>query len=311
VAQYGPPDCILTTQKLTNVVDNILINKASNTTLVSELKTAFGLGDLTYNDDFANVLSDGVGGWQGKNWDPNVNNPSFNEYCGNVSSNDSLYTISPRLTTLAEDLIVKGGYGSQPYLVNRLLNYIGWITTTKVTPCMSGGESADQCFSTHNQTFYSQSDITQTWRSWPYQYCSQWGFLQTGSGVPQGVLPLISRTISLDYQEIICRDAFGISTPPDVSIINKYGGYNIEYSRLAIIDGQADPWRGATPHAPNAPARSSSTDKPFELIPGAVHHWDENGLFSNETEGNLPPQPVMQVQLDEAAFVLAWLKEWS
>ena len=311
VAQFGPPDCISTTQKLTNVVDNILINQGNNLKLVSELKSAFGLGNLTSQTDFANVLSDGVGGWQSHNWDPAVDDPSFALYCGNISSNETLYPVSPSLLSSVEDIIVKGGYGDQPYLVNRMLNYIGWIDSTQVTPCIGGGETADQCFSTHNQTFYSQDDITQTWRSWPYQYCSQWGFLQTGSGVPQGDLPLISRTIDLDYESIICRDAFGIESPPNTSVINAYGGYDISYSRLAFIDGQADPWRGASPHADQAPARSSSTDQPFELIRGAIHHWDENGLFPNETNGNLPPQAVMQTQLDEAAFVSAWLKEWG
>ena len=310
MAQYGPSDCILTTQKLTNVVDNILINKGSNTTLVNELKSAFGLEGLTYNNDFANVLSDGVGGWQGKNWDPAVNDNTFANFCGNISSNETLYPGASALENSVEDLIVNGGYGDQPYLVNRMLNYIGWINSTQVAPCMGTGETADECFSTHNQTFYSQDDLSQTWRSWPYQYCSQWGFLQTGSGVPQGVLPLISRTITLDYQSIICKDAFGITSPPNTGIINAYGGYNISYSRLAFIDGQADPWRGATPHADAAPARSSSTDRPFELITGGVHHWDENGVFDNETMGYLPPQAVLQTQLDEAAFVSAWLKEW-
>ena len=311
VAQYGPPDCILTTQKLTNVVDNILINKANNQTLVKNLKSAFDLGDLTYSTDFANVLSDGIGGWQSKNWDPDVDNPSFNLYCGNVSSNESLYPTKESLRSTVEDLINSGGYGDQTYLVNRMLNYIGWLTTTQVDPCLQGGESADVCFSTHNQTFYSQDDITQTWRSWPYQYCTQWGFFQTGSGVPQGVLPLISRVIDLNFQEIICRDAFGITSQPSTNIINEYGGFDVKYSRLAFIDGQADPWRGATPHAPEAAARTSTTDQPFELILGGVHHWDENGVFANETETNVPPQPVLQAQLDEVAFVEAWLNSWK
>lgn len=288
-----------------------MINKGSNQTLVYELKSAFGLEQLTYNNDFANVLSAGVSGWQGKNWDPDVNDPSFAEFCGNVSSNETLYQVPSGLEYIVEDLLYNGGYGDQPYLVNRMLNYMGWINTTHVNPCYESGENADQCFSTHNQTFYSQDDLAQTWRSWPYQYCTQWGFFQTGTGVPQGVLPLISRTISLDYQQIICKDAFGITTPPNTSIINAYGGNGIKYSRLAIIDGQADPWLGATPHANGAPARSSSTDQPFELIRGGVHHWDENGVFANETTSGVPPQAVIQVQQDEAAFVTAWLHEWK
>ena len=47
VREYGPPDCILATQRLTNIADNILLG---NTTqgLIKELKTAFGLQDVEY-----------------------------------------------------------------------------------------------------------------------------------------------------------------------------------------------------------------------------------------------------------------------
>ena len=48
VREYGPPDCILATQRLTNIVDNILLGKNSSMGLISELKTAFGLQDVQY-----------------------------------------------------------------------------------------------------------------------------------------------------------------------------------------------------------------------------------------------------------------------
>lgn len=310
VREYGPPDCILATQKLTNIVDNILIGKHS-AILTDELKTAFGLEDVEYDDDFANVLSYGIGGWQGRNWDPAVNDPSFYQYCGNLTSNTTLYPTSSDQTTTVKKLIAAGGYGSQSSLLTtQMLNFIGYVNTTFVLPCEAGGETLDECATTHNETFYALDDITQTWRSWPYQYCSQWGFLQTGSGVPANQLPLISRTITLAYEEIICRDAFNITNQPDVDIINAYGGYDIAYNRLAFIDGEDDPWRGATPHAPEAKNRTSTTDQPFILIAGAVHHWDENGLFLNETTAELPPEPVASTQMDEMAFVKAWMEEW-
>lgn len=266
---------------------------------------------MTYINDFTNVLSGGVGAWQGRNWDPAINDPTFSYYCGNISANQTLYQPSVRQLATVVDLLDAADYGSEISLINPMLNYIGWINTTQVVPCIDGGESVDQCFSTHNQTFYSLDDISQTWRSWPYQYCSQWGFLQTGSGVPTDVLPLISRTINLQYESVICQDAFNITTPANTGIINAYGGYNISYDRLAFIDGEIDPWRGATPHAPEAPARTSTTEEPFILISGAVHHWDENGVFQNETETNVPPSAVSQTQSQEEAFVVAWLKEWQ
>lgn len=131
--------------------------------------------------------------------------------------------------------------------------------------------------------------------------------------MPATQLPLISRLLTLDFESIICREAFNLSSPADVDAINKYGGYDISYDRLAIIDGEQDPWRGVTPHSPQAPNpnRVSTTQEPFSLISGAVHHWDENGLFANETSAELPPKPVRDVQAQEVAFVKAWLAEFE
>ena len=191
-----------------------------------------------------------------------------------------------------------------------MLNFINYVNTTQVVPCAANGQTQDQCFSNNNATFYAQDDISQTWRSWPYQYCTQWGYLQTGSGVPKTQLPLISRLLDLPYESLICKDAFGITTPADVDAINKYGGYNISYDRLAIVGGETDPWRPVTPLAADAKKRVSTTQEPVILIQGGVHHWDENGVFKNQTTATLPPKPVVEAQESEVAFVKAWLKEW-
>ncbi|KAL1636293.1 hypothetical protein SLS56_001273 [Neofusicoccum ribis] len=306
---YAPPDCVSTLQKLTNVLDNILVGQNS-TKYKTQLKEAFGLGNLTYDDDFANVLSYGIAGWQSLNWDPAESDPSVFEYCSNITSDSVLYPATADLQSDVEELLSVGGYsGEKSGLTNRMLNYIGYVNLTQVSQC---SETQDECFTNHNATFYGQDDISQEWRAWPYQYCTQWGYLQTGSGVPSTQLPLISRLIDLDYNSIICRDAFNITTPSDVEAINKYGGFGISYPRLAIIDGEADPWRAATPHAFVAPNRTSTISEPFILITGrAVHHWDENGLFPNETTADLPPKPVAETQAQEAQFVQAWVDEWQ
>ena len=56
VREYGPPDCILATQKLTNIVDNILLGKNTTQGLIKELKTAFGLQDIQYVFFLVNFL---------------------------------------------------------------------------------------------------------------------------------------------------------------------------------------------------------------------------------------------------------------
>ncbi|KAI4164235.1 MAG: hypothetical protein LQ342_002200 [Letrouitia transgressa] len=304
---YGPPDCISNQQKLINIVDNILLQ--NDTTRISQLKSAFNLENLTYNDDFAQVVSNPIGAWQGRNWDPAVNDPSFFDYCNNITSSFVVNNSTLNLTTTTEELIAAGGYGDQvSQLTVPMLNFINFVITGFVETC---DETLDQCYSTHNKTAYELDGLDRAdYRSWPYQYCTEYGYFQTGSGVPKDQLPLISRLLTLEYLSIICREAFNITEPPDVDRVNKYGGFNISYPRLAFVDGEIDPWRGASPHSPLASDRPDTTDEPFILIDDAVHHWDENGLFPNETTADLPPAPVREAQAEEVEFVKAWLDEF-
>jgi hypothetical protein len=72
---------------------------------------------------------------------------------------------------------------------------------------------------------------------------------------------------------------FTIPAEPDVASVNKLGGWNVAADRLAFVDGQYDPWRPATAHSVyGAQPRQSSTQRPYYLIPDAVHHWDEVSL---------------------------------
>lgn len=262
------------------------------------------------------MLSSPIGGWQGRNWDPEVNDPSFDEYCSNITDPSFINDSSAHATASIRELLNAGGYSNDASaLTIPMSNFINYVKKTYVSPVLDSDEdqTLDQAYSTHNQTYYNLDDLSQGWRSWPYQYCTQWGFLQTGSGVPANRLPLVSRLLTLEYNSLICRYAFNITTPPDTDAINKYGGFDISYPRLAIIDGEEDPWRGASPHsvlAKNGGNRTSTIEEPFLLIEGAVHHWDENGLFPNETTATVPPAPVKGVQAQEVGFVKAWLEEF-
>ncbi|KAK3934539.1 peptidase S28 [Diplogelasinospora grovesii] len=310
---FAPQNCVTATQKLTHLVDNILLGGHATGDYVQRLKTTFGLGNLTRSDDFANALSFGIQGLQGTNWDPTLNDTAFGDYCNAVSTSDKLlYPAMATRRSEVQELIVAGGYEHElEELTGQMLNYIGYVDETVVQSCIAQNESQDACLTNFNSAYYHQDDISQQWRSWPYQYCTEWGFLQTGSGVPADQLPLVSRLIDLNYASAVCKEAFNIYTPSDVEAINKHGGFGISYPRLAIIDGQRDPWRAATPHAIGLPPRASTTSEPFLLIEGGVHHWDENGLFPNETKPGLPPQPVADAQREEVAFVKEWMVEWS
>ncbi|KAK4222751.1 putative serine protease EDA2 [Podospora fimiseda] len=307
---YSPKDCVVATQKLTHMVDKILLlNKTNTPETAQRLKTAFGLGNLTRNDDFANTISSGIAGLQGLNWDPAINSTDFGFYCSNISSTSILHPQTASLESEARALLTAGGYASEvDTLTPQLLNYIGYVNATTVSHCRR--RSQDDCFTNYNSTFYRQNDLKQTWRLWSYQYCFEWGYLQTGSGAPESQLPLISRLIDIPFLSTVCREAFNITTPSQVERINKFGGVNISYPRLAHVDGEWDPWRAASPHRIGLPERENTLSQPFILIEGGVHHWDENGLFRNETTKELPPRPVKDAQSQEASFVKEWVKEW-
>ena len=42
-----------------------------------------------------------------------------------------------------------------------------------------------------------------------------------------------------------------------------------------------------------------------------MHHWDENGLFPNETTDALPPPRIKDVQCEEVEFVKLWVLEYQ
>lgn len=109
----------------------------------------------------------------------------------------------------------------------------------------------------------------------------------------------------------MCRQAFNITEPPNIEPINKLGGLNFSYPRVAFVDGEYDPWRAATPHRISLPERKSTVSEPFILIEHGVHCWDLHELESKETEMNRPPPEVANAQAAELEFVKIWLDEWK
>uniref|UniRef100_A0A0S1MJB1 Extracellular serine carboxypeptidase n=1 Tax=Phakopsora pachyrhizi TaxID=170000 RepID=A0A0S1MJB1_PHAPC len=195
----------------------------------------------------------------------------------------------------------------------------------------------DQCFGTNDLESYPKDDLSQTWRPWMWQVCTEWGFFQNSPPEEFESIRLISKFIDLHYNSKICRLAFGKSVPnlPKVEQINKYGDFGLNHSRLAYIDGSDDPWLYATPHSPLHKINKKSS-KNYWLIKGGVHHWDENGLSSStdpedsfeklsssikttfksqnttlrtEIDAEEPPE-IKKIHLKEIEWVKSWIKEF-
>ncbi|KAF3352716.1 Putative beta-galactosidase A [Verticillium dahliae VDG1] len=304
---FAPEGCAPATQKVTHVVDNILLGGDRDDVL--QLKTVFGLGNVTRDVHFASAIRGGIAGLQSVNWDPAVNSPAFALYCGNMTSTEVLYPATNELKDSIKSILVTGGYQDEiDALTLTMQNYIGYVNLTRVSTCR--GRPQDSCFG--GRTDFSTDDLNQVWRLWQYQVCTEWGYFQTGSGVPESQLPMISRLIDYNFTSTTCREAFNIFDEPKVENINKHGGFRFSFPRVAIIDGEADPWRAATPHKIGLQYPESTVSEPRMIIGGgAVHHWDENGIFKNETTCQLPPQPVKKAQSFIVESVKSWLEEWE
>ncbi|KIR63875.1 serine carboxypeptidase [Cryptococcus bacillisporus CA1873] len=297
IQEYGPRECISTLQRAIIFIDNILDHPRA-TGFPQLLKRLFGLGALE-DDDFADVISSPLGYWQEKNWDPAVGSTEFYNFC---------------------DALTAGGGGSKIGLIRvpaSVLNYAKYIKENVVSKCpRSPGEpdsDIEDCFGTKDPEKFRETDLSQIWRLWLFQVCTQWGYFMPAPPFPSP--RIISSRLTLAYTSAICPLAFppgknfSIPPEPDVEEVNRRGDFAIEADRLAFIDGDRDPWRPMTPQRNGVRGEKGGMDvnKPGWIIYDGVHHYDENGLAQHEAE----PARIQAVHEWEKKFVSAWLEEWK
>lgn len=165
---YAPEGCAPATQKVTHVVDNILLGGDEDD--IQLLKTTFGLGNVTRDVNFASAIRGGIAGLQSVNWDPAISSPAFALYCDNMTATEVLYPATDALDSSVQEILRLGGYEDEidDFAVT-MKNYIGYVNLTRVSTCR--GRPQDACFG--GRTNYTADDLDQTWRLWPYQVCTQ------------------------------------------------------------------------------------------------------------------------------------------
>ncbi|KAK8843963.1 hypothetical protein IAR55_006755 [Kwoniella newhampshirensis] len=293
VQRYGPEECISALRSTIKAIDVILDMPAPLPTL---LKSLFGLEQLEDNTDFADVLVTPTGYWQAKNWDPAVGSTEFYNFCDTLTAGGS------------------DGHLGLLKIPAEIVNYGKYIKERVVSRCprSEGSPASDieDCFGTQDDSKYRQTDLSETWRLWQFQVCTQWGYFQTATTDGPSIL---SKRLTLERDSKICRQAyppgkyFSVPAIPDVEEINRRGDYAIEADRLAFIDGDRDPWRSMTPNSDLAEARKSSVNKPVHIIFDGVHHYDENGLTNHEEE----PARIRDVHELEKLFVQEWVAQFK
>ncbi|TFK37404.1 peptidase S28 [Crucibulum laeve] len=110
-------------------------------------------------------------------------------------------------------------------------------------------------------------------RSWMWQYCSEYGFYQRGD--PENALSIETSFLSLELFQQQCNETFsqGLPSSPQVSNVNKYGGWNMNPSNVMFSNGEFDPWRtmGLASIESNSPMRKPSATIPRcnSTLPGS------------------------------------------
>ncbi|GAA6033813.1 hypothetical protein JCM8097_000354 [Rhodosporidiobolus ruineniae] len=309
----GPSECISRLVNHTAFIDQLL---ALNSPFVtSTLKSFFGLGNVTLNEDFVNALALPLGSYQAQNWDPKVGSKGFRAFCDALEADQPGSSVFSLPRPLEDALASLGAHLPSSWPKDprsrfaAFASYAAYIKEHVASACPDN-LSQDECFGTDS---YGGDGLEEAdWKSWSYQFCTEWGYFI--GAAPEGTPSLVSRLITPDYTAQICRKAFPpgeinrVPAEPNVTAINQWGSFDFSYPRLAFVDGSADPWLYATPHSPTAPHpdRKDTLKEPFKLIPGGVHHWDENGLLPPASE----PAEIAQVHKEEIEFVQAWMQEW-
>jgi len=82
-------------------------------------------------------------------------------------------------------------------------------------------------------------DSSKNLRQWTYQYCNEFGFLQT----PNTEQPVRSEYLDLAFWKDYCDSIFGTEMKADADRTNKhYGGLDIHGDNIVFMNGSEDPW---------------------------------------------------------------------
>ncbi|KZO95036.1 peptidase S28 [Calocera viscosa TUFC12733] len=286
IADYADPHCISTLRHSISFIDWYL----SSPWLGPVIKSLFSLSPLS-NEDFAAVLAGPLGNWQGKNWDPEAarGDGEWEGFC---------------------EALTRGvGKGVGRLAVWRAVtNYAKYIKEVELADCPEG-MSVEECFSSSDPTKFQNTSLSESWRAWSFQVCTEWGYFFAAPPYAS----IVSQFHQVEATAKHCQAAFPngehfiLPAWPNVSIVNELGSYSIAADRLALIDGEWDPWRPRTPHSLHAPIRNDTILQPFKQIPTGVHHYDENGLANPTKE----PAHIQKIHHEEIGFVKAWLAEWD
>lgn len=317
IAHGSDTQCSQALQTAINAIDKIIApvpeagsNQTNvNNTQAGALKSLFGLAYAPSLNDFANFLTLPLGMFQSLTWVPdNREEEMWNNFCNMVTNATVIDEVKQKHP---DELSVLGP------LPGSVLGWAAYMEENMAHYC-----EEKSCSTQDPVRFRNDNGTLKTSKAWQFQVCNDYGYYQVAPPIanvtslppkPSGP-KLVSWRIDEEWMSLLCREGFTpgehwtIPPRPDVSIVNRIGNMGLDSKRLAIIDGQYDPWRPMTQHSEEyayGGVREDTMDTPFKLIPDCWHHCDSSALADPSKE---PPR-IREIHDAEIAFVQRWLQE--
>ncbi|QRV75298.1 Serine carboxypeptidase S28 [Ceratobasidium sp. AG-Ba] len=285
VRQYMPKNCSADVEKVVNYVDFTFTFGTRKQ--IQTLKETLGMGNLSHVDDVAGALRNPMWMWQ--SLQPGQSDQGFYRFCDALEVKNGV-SAGPSGWGLDHALTAYGNY---------MKSYI---------PSICGLSSQEECLGSYNpnSTFYTDTSVDNSWRSWNWLFACIIGFAQAGA--PLGWPTVVSRLVVPPYDMRQCPyfypKAFPTPRFPNTLNINtKYRGWNVNVPRLFFANGKRDPWREATLNS-DFYNRQSTDLQPIAVSDG-FHCSDLLTRF-----GTADPT-VLSVQKLALAYMTKWVKEWQ
>lgn len=128
------------------------------------------MGNITRDEDFVNALTIPLSSWQARNWDPKVGSDSFGEFC------DALTTGAGLEDAVNEEALAFPWPSNPTKTFAQFSTYAAYIKSNISTLCPPDF-TQDECFGTDVGSVGDMNDLEEAgWKSWTYQYCTEWGY---------------------------------------------------------------------------------------------------------------------------------------
>ncbi|KAI0029922.1 serine carboxypeptidase S28-domain-containing protein [Vararia minispora EC-137] len=291
IREHMPQNCSADVQAVIAHFDSI----ASNTRAFNALKAKFGMADVVHPDDAVGALRNNLWDWQALSPSSGPGARFFN-FC------DALEVDNGKVAPA-------GGFGLShaldawsSYFANTYLP----LSTSIVSLC--GSANRNDCLGTYdrNATYYTDTTIDNSGRSWTWIVCNEVGYFQDAA--PAGHPTLVSHLDQPSSDERQCEWMFpaAFATPP-VPPVQKtnaaYGGWDMSVPRLFFATGMRDPWRDATMSADGVTPKG--TDPSFIGLSDGFHCSDLS------TANGIVDKTVLTVQTTALGKIHEWLQEFK